>query len=78
METVYDVQQYLRSRKYNMTAKGWLQNNRIQQLILEEHLNWNEDFIRFNPKSKKRALGEIIEYYLKSPWLLDGKFHPPL
>ncbi|TWT00120.1 hypothetical protein [Planomicrobium sp. CPCC 101079] len=78
MKTINDVQEYLISRKDNMTAKRWLRNNRITQYILEEHFKWNRDFIRFDQESKTRDLSENIEYYLTNPWLIDNHFEPPL
>lgn len=78
METIDDVQQYLESSKYNMTARCWLNNTQIKQCLLEEHFIWNEYLIKINKESKVRPLTESIEYYLKNPWLIDNQFDPPL
>lgn len=78
MTTLEDVQQCLLHKKDHLTARRWAKNRRIQQRILEKHLEWNEQLLQFNQADQMQPLNVNIDLYLDNPWLIDDQFKPPV
>ncbi|MDN7243978.1 hypothetical protein [Planococcus shenhongbingii] len=76
MDSVQDVEIYLLSKKYNLTARRWAKNKRIKQRILEKHLMWNGDHLKINRIDMLLPLNTNIDHYLEHPSLIDDQFKP--
>lgn len=74
MDTVQDVENYLLSKKNNLTARRWAKNKRIKQRILEKHLAWNGDHLKINRIEMLKPLKLNIDHYLNHPSLIDDQF----
>jgi hypothetical protein len=76
MDTVQDVENYLLSKKGNLTARRWAKNKRIKQRILERHLTWNGDQLKIDRIDLLLPLDANIDHYLEHPSLIDDQFMP--
>ncbi|MGK7378181.1 hypothetical protein ACSFXN_10135 [Planococcus sp. 1R117A] len=71
MNTIYDVERILLTKKDNVTARRWIKEASIKQRILDLHTSVNDYHLTINRPDLIQSLEESIDDYLLNPSFIN-------